>query len=1377
MKKATRKKLLLLGTLVTMAIGVAALNQVRQARTDKRILEHGKQGMAAYQQQQYEQAIPHLSQYVGRHQDDPEILLAFADARRKVPAEDGSASHLLHALTVTRLALELDPESFTGRAMLMELTAELGYLTEADQAAVGVLSQDPAHLRAHIIRLAAARDTGRDDECIEASLTMAAAIPHSFQVQSLAVNQLIESGFPLDQLVTFVEQRRAALPEGIASELLAAMLAAHRGVNADDPAEGLEFKSQFVEHLNTAISMTPSEPEEALHLVRWLDGAPSIAGNAAADELLERYFDDDSLRPGILQFSVARAWQRSDHGALTRFMDRIPDPAALDDDTLGWLAFGLRDQLQLAELLGTRTTDDANAWSAIIEASQLFDSGHFAEAREHVAPLLTAADAEFPAVARFVDAICLLQLGEYSLATQVLTDLANNLTWVRARSVLSDQAIQRGDHLAAFDLLLQDQLPSTDLLMIETAVALDESGHTWAPYEVSGRARADQTLLHIPDHPGLLSLHARAELAAGNTARVLEVADQLAAMTDSVPDARVVRFADKLEPLDPDRAAALREVFASDTIDPVLRLIRQLANTDLSADQLRAQIKADIDQNDPDLRRRSRMLLAYELDQMGSEDAAAEYAQLAADYPDDARVQLSALESISLWESADAVPAIIGRLRGLTGESGLTWRVFQYRLTLLQDESEAAAARVINDLSSVLRLAPRDVLALQLMAEAMSRVGDNRAPNYAARAADAAPTSLPIALDAIDALAHAGRMEEVSVRLAGLPAIRSDSAQNRLRRAAALSRFGMAPDALPDWAWLADSENPSTRASAAVALTALGQLERAEEVVAELLSLPDASAESRALTAHALAALGRKDQGLALLQATDDPNRQSPAVIANFMAEHATSPGDREQLEQFARATNDPDAWAAAVRLYMGENMLDEARRVLVDALANAKDAAPLATFQRALDPNVALDPLTFFAYAQAGLSKHKEGWAAELAARLEPVVTGKTSLESFETYLRQFVDEHPPIAMGWELLAQAQVTIGDAGAARTTTQAMLQALPSDPSAARFAVRLFENLGMVDEGLLAAREYEARLARPTLKTGRAIAHFALLAGRANEAWDAIAPWQSEIQADTDVLLFTRAALAVGQTSRADALYWEHATDDRLWAHNAIQLAVLIEGTAERSAWLNTAAPRLEGSDEQGRLRLANAWHRLAMTTGDPDALQSALEQTITDASDTRIEALLSLVQGSCLAQLGRHDEAIESYRTTLRLMPDNPDAANNLAYELLLTGGDAEEALQHADHAVKVLSGRGESPTALLPFLDTLGSALLNAERPGEALVVFQETLDTRPDYDYGLVGLAESLVALGRKPEARDTLDQLDSTALPPDLAERLVEVRQAAN
>ncbi len=75
--------------------------------------------------------------------------------------------------------------------------------------------------------------------------------------------------------------------------------------------------------------------------------------------------------------------------------------------------------------------------------------------------------------------------------------------------------------------------------------------------------------------------------------------------------------------------------------------------------------------------------------------------------------------------------------------------------------------------------------------------------------------------------------------------------------------------------------------------------------------------------------------------------------------------------------------------------------------------------------------------------------------------------------------------------------------------------------------------------------------------------------------------------------------------------------------------------------------------------------------------------------------LARLFLGNALFGLGRLGEAEEAYREAVRLLPDNAEARNNLAWLLLTRKEDLEEAERLAGQAVELAPRRPE-------FRDTL---------------------------------------------------------------------------
>ena len=75
--------------------------------------------------------------------------------------------------------------------------------------------------------------------------------------------------------------------------------------------------------------------------------------------------------------------------------------------------------------------------------------------------------------------------------------------------------------------------------------------------------------------------------------------------------------------------------------------------------------------------------------------------------------------------------------------------------------------------------------------------------------------------------------------------------------------------------------------------------------------------------------------------------------------------------------------------------------------------------------------------------------------------------------------------------------------------------------------------------------------------------------------------------------------------------------------------------------------------------------------------------------------LARLFLGNALFGLGRLEEAEAAYREAVRLLPDNAEARNNLAWLLFTRKGSLEEAEALAGRAVELEPGRSEFQATL----------------------------------------------------------------------------------
>ncbi|HIJ72479.1 MAG TPA: tetratricopeptide repeat protein [Candidatus Hydrogenedentes bacterium] len=154
------------------------------------------------------------------------------------------------------------------------------------------------------------------------------------------------------------------------------------------------------------------------------------------------------------------------------------------------------------------------------------------------------------------------------------------------------------------------------------------------------------------------------------------------------------------------------------------------------------------------------------------------------------------------------------------------------------------------------------------------------------------------------------------------------------------------------------------------------------------------------------------------------------------------------------------------------------------------------------------------------------------------------------------------------------------------------------------------------------------------------------------------------------------------------------------------------------------------------LGLANVLNTLDDVDGQREALAKAVETGPMLPRAWHANALF----------LEQHDdlnEAVAAYRRLVELVPDDVVANNNLAYCLLMAGGDLEEARRRAEIAVQ------KYPTNP-NFLHTLGVVQLREGDLEESRRNLQAAVGLRPGDPTMLLDFGQSLIALGQEEEGK---------------------------
>lgn len=126
-----------------------------------------------------------------------------------------------------------------------------------------------------------------------------------------------------------------------------------------------------------------------------------------------------------------------------------------------------------------------------------------------------------------------------------------------------------------------------------------------------------------------------------------------------------------------------------------------------------------------------------------------------------------------------------------------------------------------------------------------------------------------------------------------------------------------------------------------------------------------------------------------------------------------------------------------------------------------------------------------------------------------------------------------------------------------------------------------------------------------------------------------------------------------------------------------------------------------------------------------------------------------LKYGTCLTQLGRHKEALETYDKAIRLKPDDANAW--ICKGLTLADlGRHKEAVEAYDKVIEL-----KPDDAVTWYFK--GSALNKLDRYEEALEAFDMGIGLQPDVSAPWIGKALAFAVLGRHEEAREAFSRAE--------------------
>lgn len=1356
-KRGKKRLAALVGALAIVGAAVGGGYVVHRSQV-RGIMQRGlEEGTAAFEAKDYALAMERLNDYAGRNQDNPEVMLMLAKARREIPLANGR--HLSRAVSFAQSAASLAPGDPRAHELLIELYAELGLAGERVRAADDLLRIDPASEVAMLARAETLAFMGRVQDALSQARALHDRAPDNVRGTALLLDLMLKANHPPQEVRELVDAATERNRQDVDHALVRASVLAT-----------LHEAEESIAEARRAATLPAATAEQIDRVVSLLD---RLGLESDASAYLTERGKGLGVGSDLAVVAAERAWCAGDVAGAAAFLSGVvDDPKPHTDNALGWAAFLAQAAGSLPshadQELRERASGTARAWARTLDGARAMAAGAMTEARDALVEAVDLGRQDRVASALLGEVY--VALGDPDGAIRIWEALVRERPrWLTVRISLVNALLRRGriedahQQAAATWTLWRDRL-LTSMLLARTSVAMVESGRATdalrrdavtlvAGLKQEAAAKGDATVLE-----------ARLFASIGDNARAQAAIDEILRKEAEPADSDILALADlaRAKGLSgADQLLALAEARNAANPDVALAAARRSAAAG-RVDEGKALLRGGHDKATGPAKREWERRLASFLDEVGDPAGQAMLQQAAVANVADASAQLDLLTSRGVWADETTVSAAVERLKGITGESSLPWRIYEARRLLTFTPTDDRAAKAIELLGPVLQANGAHVGALTLMAEAYQRVtppNNERSVEMLARAADADPAQAMIRVRHIALLQQMGRTEEAGRRLRDLAASFSPDMTLRRARADLFARQAMWREAEADLRAIAETGDATALAALAGAQAKQGRNDDARATLARVLEAPNPSPSTLSGAAMLLAQLGdvaAGERALAALPASVPPDAR--AVYASQFYEALDDQARAEQtLRDAMKAGATADLWSEWIAWLVRRGRAEEAQQAVASAskvypnhpgiqraaqavsLAGQGDDIDILALAARTDADPALRAL-----GEAARSFKESGDRAAYVTRLESV--------------RQ---QYPTALIVRRELIRALRDLGDETRAEQEAISTASAMPTSDLAAKLAAETLAELGKLDNALAMARQWRERSLEAPEDAEIAIGQIEAMAGRPKEALAALEKWKDKIVAAADkspqpLIVYARQLAIVGRVSDADTILRPRAEKDPYWASAYAAVGrVLVHDPALARTWLSDAEAFI-GSDTRARLLLGQAWFDLAGRTRDTSDLQAVVRAL--SGLESSEKAAAGLLLATTYDLLGEFSEAERCYRLALEALPDNAAALNNFAYLLIKSGGSATEAEAMADRAVAAAQREGLSGGSLAGLYHTLGEARLRAGRLPQAEQAFNQGLALDPSSPHLLLGLVETHLKAERKDDAASAMQRLNA-------------------
>lgn len=1371
-RKASKATKIWIGVLVLLLVAGGALAGGKFVLR-RRAMQWKAQGLAAADAGDYAKSADLLSRYLSRYGGDSRTLRRYVQVRELAELPNGR--HLTETVNALKLLISEDPE-LQDRRHLLDLYVRLERGPEALDTANSILSQVKNDSRTLQIKVDVLTRMHREREALGIAQDWAHSSPNDIDAQMAYF-----------ALRSAVEQS----PDIILSDATK-LLDQHK----DDP--------RFEMLLGSVYARQADVP----HAREWLNKAaahPQIA--EATVKTIVTQFDDLGLAQDSLAVLRAHAakgasaelrhllGQRDwEAGAWAEAADMLADvnPGDLKSDAtlaaqraIALTNVGNKAEAQpIRAALAGRSQAVAKAWTMLLRRildSEVIDDKQVVAAC-HEALLL---DPKNPYLAYYLgDSIA--RLGEADLAIEAFQrSVAFDPTWPMPSVRLVDLLLQKGRGQQALAIAQQAQRtgnPAAVIMLAKAATVYFQQGGKGDKEQLfklidvvqSKIPGEDQTLLAKIDLLGQQGTKDGKDQA-------IKIARSLLARKPA-PDEQLLLNVASLSRrydlgLENDALAVDAQAHG---MTPTLAYVR--AVDQFLAGHAEAALKAF----DESARRAGKsddqiwkLARARFLDVTGNKSAHDAYVALGDAFPNAIAVQQAAATARAVSNDWDFMQKTIDRLKALTGDSGLDWKLAQARLMVRAPRSD----KDVEDGSVLLstKIIPANPMLPEphvLLAEALSRLQrTDAAIDQLSLAVKLDPGNVPVALQLASLLQSHGDFDRVQQELGNI-SDRLQSSDQRHQAALLLARQGNLDKAI---ALLEDGQKSGDPPD--LLLAALyarrQQFDKADAIIQKLMAKPDL--DTIRFAASLYVSQGRRGDAEAALARLDSLDL-APGVQDATYAAYALQTRDlNEAIRRFQLATQkaptNPSFWQslAACQVTAGKATealatLDEATRVLP-----ADPGFAVMKKQAALFSAAASDP-TLRPVALMILRDPKQ--ADTSFDLLHILIEGRRALdnEHLAGQLQQFAERHPESLQAQLQLIQVYVDMGRKGDALTAAQRAMTAFPTDPLPARVAVQVAAAGQRWQDMISAADALKKRSPNESAAADLATIRAQLGMRQFSAVLTQLQPYVTDIKADPQKTpdlteAYCIALLNTGGADDAMTLLWPLAQKSPDWRVRMAQTALESTDHDTAAQWLDRVATIVPADAVGEQVMLAESYDRLATTTGSSQLGERATRIYAQVIGDPKAGAVALAAAGFRAESHGDLKSAEALYRRAIKADASLFVAKNNLAMLLARNGGDLTEAERLASEAVT-------TQPRVAGVRDTLAFVQAKVHNFKAAADSERAAIEIDPDNVAWRVRQARYLLDGGDPVRAAESLKALDSARLdvrkaPPDVQKELDSLR----